>query len=343
MRILIISPTEKGIGGVARHVQGLTKFLKSDGHEVDVISSENTFTIPIRKLKNPSFMLSSFLKTKFSKKYDVVHAQNIISAFAMKNISGKKLLAIHGIHHEQIDHLYGKIAGNVAKDYEERAINWVDAITVSSKEMLDYYSKKGIDTYFLPNALYIDSIPKNSTKKYEKQIIYAARLSKEKGILEVLEVAKKLPDDINLIILGSGIEEPKVKEISKTQRNIHFLGYQNKENTLSLIRGSDLLIQPSRMEGGLSYTLLESMACGTPIICTFAGGAKDSLSHMKTAYIIEPENSDNLLSAIKFLMNNPEKRKELADNALEEIKKHDWSVIGPKYLAIYEKLLNKNN
>ena len=184
MRILIISPTEKGIGGVARHVQGLTKFLKSDGHEVDVISSENTFTIPIRKLKNPSFMLSSFLKTKFSKKYDVVHAQNIISAFAMKNISGKKLLAIHGIHHEQIDHLYGKIAGNVAKDYEERAINWVDAITVSSKEMLDYYSKKGIDTYFLPNALYIDSIPKNdylingyfskSTRHNDCWIIYYA-------------------------------------------------------------------------------------------------------------------------------------------------------------------------
>ena len=71
MKILIISPTQEGIGGVARHVQGLTNFLKNDGHDVDIISSENTFTIPIRKLKNPSFMISSFLKTKFSKKkYD---------------------------------------------------------------------------------------------------------------------------------------------------------------------------------------------------------------------------------------------------------------------------------
>lgn len=342
MKILVISPTQKGIGGVARHVQGLTNFLKNDGHEVDVISSENTFTIPIRKLKNPSFMLFSFLKTKFSKKYDVIHAQSMISAFAMKNVSGKKLLAIHGIHHEQVDHLHGKTAGNIAKDYENHAINWIDAITVSSKEMLDYYSKKGAKTFFLPNALDLKSIPKTSDRKFYKQIVYAARLSKEKGILEVLEMAKKLPEDVHLLILGSGIEENKVKALSKRQKNIHFLGYQTKEDTLAIIRGSDLLIQPSRMEGGLSYTLLESMACGTPIICTDVGGAKDTLSHMKDAFIITPQNSEELLSAILFLMNDSKKREELKKNALEEIKNHDWSVIGPKYVEIYEKLLNEN-
>ena len=70
MNILIISPTQKGIGGVARLVQGLSEFLKQNGHHVDIISSENTFTIPIPKLKNPSFMISSYIKTKFSKKYD---------------------------------------------------------------------------------------------------------------------------------------------------------------------------------------------------------------------------------------------------------------------------------
>lgn len=343
MRILIISPTSKGIGGVARHVQGLTTFLKKEGHEVDIISSENTFTIPIRKLKNPSFMISSYLKTKFSKKYDIVHAQNIVTALAMKNVSGKKLLGIHGIHHEQIDHLHGKIAGNLAKNYGERAIDWVDAITVSSQEMLDYYSKKGINTFLLPNAIDVKSIPKNSTKKYEKQIVYAARLSKEKGILEVLDMAEKLPDDIHLLILGSGIEESKVREISNRKKNIHFIGYQNREKTLDIITNSDLLIQPSRMEGGLSYTLLESMACGTPIICTNVGGAKDTLFHMKNSYIIKPHDPSELFFAIIHLMNNLEKREELRDNALKEIKNHDWSVIGPKYLEIYEKLINASN
>ena len=39
-------------------------------------------------------------------------------------------------------------------------------------------------------------------------------------------------------------------------------------------------------------------------------------------------------------MNNSDKREELKHNALEEIINHDWSVVGPKYLEIYEKLLD---
>ena len=97
MKILIISPTQKGIGGIAQHVQGLTNFLKKKGHDVDIISSENTLTIPVKGLKNPSFMISSFFKSKFKKDNDIVHAHNIPAALAMKNATGKKILTLYGI------------------------------------------------------------------------------------------------------------------------------------------------------------------------------------------------------------------------------------------------------
>ncbi len=69
MKILLISPTFSGIGGIAQHVRGLNQYLTNFGNEVDVLSSDNSFTIPIKGLKNPSFMLSSSLKTRFMKKY----------------------------------------------------------------------------------------------------------------------------------------------------------------------------------------------------------------------------------------------------------------------------------
>jgi len=99
MKILLISPTSSGIGGIAQHVQGLTKFLKKYNNEVEIISSDNTFTIPIKGLKNPSFMISSFLKTKFKKNQDIVHAHNIPAALAMKNTQGKKIESIHNNIH----------------------------------------------------------------------------------------------------------------------------------------------------------------------------------------------------------------------------------------------------
>ena len=78
MKILLISPTQSGIGGIAQHVQGLTKFLKKKGYCVEITSSENTFTIPIKGLKNPSFMLSGFIKSTFKKNFDIIHFLNYL-------------------------------------------------------------------------------------------------------------------------------------------------------------------------------------------------------------------------------------------------------------------------
>lgn len=342
MKILIISPTQKGIGGVARHVQGLSNFLIENGHTVDILSSENTFTIPIRKLKNPSFMISAALKTSLRKGYDIVHAQNPPAALAMKSAKGKKVLSIHGIHHEQVDLLHGKTASNLAKKFEDFALHWADAITVSSKEMYDYYSNKGYKVYYLPNAIDVDDLPKGKTKEYEKQIVYAARLSKEKGILDVLTMAERLPDDIHLLILGSGVEERNVLALCKKRPNIHYLGYQDKQKTIEFIRGSDILIQPSLMEGGTSYTLLESMACKTPIICTDVGGGKDLLCHMENAYLIKPQSPDELFNAIMDLMSDEQKRNKLAENAYNSVLKYDWKVIGQMYLKLYNEILNQS-
>ena len=72
----------------------------------------------------------------------------------------------------------------------------------------------------------------------------------------------------NLIILGSGTEENNVRNMANSKTNVHYLGYQSKQNVLSLIHSSDLLIQPS-LEEGISSTVLEepSVCCKTMSEC----------------------------------------------------------------------------
>lgn len=340
MKILIISPTQSGIGGIAQLVQGLKNYLEKHNNTVEIISSENTFTIPIKGLKNPSFMISSFFKAKFKKEYDIVHAQNPISALAMKNIHGKKILSLQGNFSEQISLLHGNTLGRLSQKLEKNALTWADVITVPSQEMYDNYIKKGYKVFHIPNAIDILSFSKEEDRIYDKQIIYAGRLSKEKGILDLLAISEKLPKDVNLIIAGSGPEKPKVQDISKKYPNIHYLGYQSKENIIKLIRGSDILVQPSIMEGGTSSTLLEAMVCKTPIIATTVGGNKETIFHMKTAYVINPNNPDDILEAIDFLFSNPEKRQILTQNAFKIVSDYDWEHVGPKYVDIYQTLLS---
>ncbi len=338
MQVLIISPTQTGIGGIAQHVQGLTNFLKKNGHKVEILSSENTFTIPVKGFKNPSFMLSAFLKTKFKKGNDIVHAHNLPSALPMKNASGKKVLTLHGIYSKQIDVLHGQTTGKISSTYEKDALSWADAITVISREAYDYYTKLGFQVSLVPNAIDIQSLPQNAEKIHGKQIIFAGRLSKEKGILDLLEMATKLPKEINLLILGSGPEEEKVKEAAKSSTNIHYMGYVPKERTISLIRGSDLLVQPSLAEG-ISSTILEAMACKTPVITTDVGDNKELLNNGTCGIVLEPNSPQKLLENVLDLIDNKQKAESLNEAAFKQVQKYDWSQVGKLYLDIYESLL----
>lgn len=338
MNILIVSPTINGIGGTAQHARDLIKFLKERNHNVDTMSSENTFTIPVKKLKNPSFLISSFLKTKFMKKYDIVHAQHPIAAFAMKGVSAKKVLTIHGVYSKQVGMLHGKSSSQLSSKYEQNAIEWADAVTAGSKEAFDYYSKMNPNVVFIPNAVDIASLPSGTDKRYEKQLVFAGRLSREKGIHTVLDAVKNLPKDVHLVIIGSGPEETTVIEAAKNNKNVHFLGYQPKEKTIPLIRGSTILIQPSLAEG-ISATLLEAMACKIPVITTDVGGNRQLFVHNKNGILVPPESPEQLLKEITNLLDNNEQRDRITTMAHHEVQKYDWSNVGQMYLVLYEKLL----
>ena len=338
MKILLISPTSSGIGGIAQHIQGLTNFLEKNDNTVEIISSENTFTIPIKGLKNPSFMISSFLKTKFKKNFDIVHAHNIPSALAMKNSSGKKILTIHGIFSEQIDQLHGKTIGKISRKYEKDALSWADMITAISKESYDYYTSLGYKVIQVPNGIDISSLTTDEDRRYQKQIIFAGRLSKEKGIKTLIEICKNLPNDIHVIIIGDGPEIENIKKIESVQNNIHYLGSKNHQQTISLIRGSDVLIQPSISEG-ISTTILESMACNTVIIASNVGGNLELIKDQESGILVEPTNHDMFCKKITELISDKSLRNKLSTLSYENVKKYDWKNIGKQYLEIYNSLL----
>lgn len=338
MKILIVSPTEKGIGGIAQHIQGLNDYLIKQGYKTETISSENTFIVPVTKLKNPSFMLSSFLKTISKKDFDIFHAFNMPSALSLKNATGKKILTLHGMYSMQIGIIHGSAISKLSDVYEKMALKWADVITVGSKQGYDYYSKLAKKAIYIPNAINIASLSTSVDRRFDKQVIFAGRLSKEKGIFTILELAKKLPADVHLLIAGGGPEKDFVEKISNSLSNIHFIGYQEKNSIISLIRGSDVLIQPSLSEG-ISSTILESMACKTPVIATNVGGNKELLIHNKTGILINEHSSDMLLREILDLLSNKQKAENLARSAYEEVQLYDWSNVGKLYVNLYNSLV----
>ena len=90
----------------------------------------------------------------------------------------------------------------------------------------------------------------------------------------------------------------------------------------------------------MSSTLLEAMGCGTCILGSNIEGISEIIENEKTGMLVEPNNSNELLNEILYLLPKKEKRLRMANEGLEIVKQYDWQEVGKLYLNFYESILN---
>ncbi len=191
MKFLFISP--RFSGGIGGHASMLADKLTEYGYEVKKMDVPH---IQIKNLKNPSFALFSAIKGIVSReKFDIVHAFNIPSGYAMKYVKGaKKVLSVHGVFSDQISSLHSNSVSSLAKIAESQVLKWPDKLTTDSKATQKMYKEKfELDFDYLPSPIdvtkfgdlpYVEKVP--------NQVAYLGRESFEKGI----DVLKKYESQI---------------------------------------------------------------------------------------------------------------------------------------------------
>ena len=312
MKILFISP--RFTGGIGGHAAMLATQLQKYGYEVDLMNIPH---IPIKNLKNPSFAIFSSLKGIFSKNYDIVHAFNLPSVFAMRFSKGKKkVLSLHGVYSEQIKVLHSNGMSNFAINVESKVLNWPDALTTDSKVTQHEYQKLGFNLEYLPSPIDISNFNQvPDVKKIPNQIAYVGRDSFEKGI----DILKSAESKINGKIVYS--------------TNLSWI------EAMKNLKASEILILPSRMESSPT-TVKESFYLKVPVIATDVGGVSELVKHDNTGILIPPNDGSKLVEAVNTLLQNKEKSKQLAERGYDfVIENMTWKVVLPKYVEFYEKLL----
>ena len=313
MKILFISPTFSGAGGIGAHAFRLSQKLSQEGYDVELMDVPH---IPIKNLKNPSFSVFGTLKAlSNSKTYDVVHAWNVPSAFIMKHIKAKKkILSVHGIYSQQVKMLHSKLIGSIIGSKESEVLDWADVLTTDSKSVqLEYKKKLGKDFEYIPAPLdpkRFTNIP--DVKKNQKQVVYLGRDSFEKGI----DVLEKIESNID----GS------VKYCTSLEWH----------KAMEVLKSSQVLVLPSRIES-VPQSILEAFYLKIPVIATNVGGVHELVSNNKTGLLVTPNNSKELLEKINYLLNDIDLCNRLANNAHEFVMKNfSWEVLLPKYVKLYE-------
>ena len=160
----------------------------------------------------------------------------------------------------------------------------------------------------------------NITKKYEKIVLYAGRLTENKGIDILLDAASKYENNkILTIIAGGGGLLNTLKKQAKdlNLKDIAFVGDQSQNNLNKLYNIADVLAVPSRVEG-FGLVAIEALACGTPVVATNQGGMTDFINE-KVGALIDVDDSDALKNEISKILNNEKTfdKNELANYAKE--------------------------
>jgi glycosyltransferase involved in cell wall biosynthesis len=181
-------------------------------------------------------------------------------------------------------------------------------------------------------------------------LMNAARLVYQKGHDDVINALTLLPDNVHFILIGGGEDEKMLKDLVKEkglENRVNFIGKLDRDDVPKYRNTTiaDIFVGPSRSEG-LGNSFLSAMAARIPVISTQEGGIAEFLFDKKhnpdkesTGWVVEKDNPKQIAEAVKDVIVNPEKVKEITDRAREMVfVKFNWDVIAKD---MQEKVFNK--
>ena len=149
----------------------------------------------------------------------------------------------------------------------------------------------------------------------EKVLLWAGRLSKEKGADQVEEVLLRLVDKnykVKLLLAGGDIFNNQ-----KLEDSIISPGWLNEDQMRVVFDIADLVLVPSIYPDPFPTVVLEAMQSGTPVISTCFGGASEAVSNNVTGIVINPFNIDIFFKCVEGIITN----KKLQSSMSKESKK----------------------
>lgn len=175
-------------------------------------------------------------------------------------------------------------------------------------------------------------------KKYKNIVLFAGRLTENKGIDVLLNAANIYEDGDTLTIIagGGGLLRDLKKQVKELQlKDVAFVGDQTQKKLNKLYNIADVLVAPSRVEG-FGLVGIEALACGTPVIGTNEGGMTDYVTK-EYGELVDVDDYIMLEKSISKVLKNKHKynREKLANYAKEN---YSQQAVINNLIKVYEEV-----
>lgn len=157
-----------------------------------------------------------------------------------------------------------------------------------------------------------------------------------KGFDKFLEAVNSLDREKYFLLLFGDYNDKDIKKVWGGEYEI--LGFLYDNISLRLVySAADVFVAPSVMEA-FGKTLVESMACGTPVVCFDATGPREIVDHKINGYKAKPFDTRDLAYGIEWIINNSN-FEELCRNAREKVvREFDSKIVAKRYIELYEEV-----
>jgi glycosyltransferase involved in cell wall biosynthesis len=177
-------------------------------------------------------------------------------------------------------------------------------------------------------------------------LVFVGNLGHGKGLDLLLDALERLPGQpgLDLLIVGSGpLRERLAKEFAARLPgvNARWVGEVPHSGIRDFYRAADLFVLPSRNEGRPA-AILESMACGTPVVASRVGGIPEIIQHDENGLLFDSERSDLLATALQRLVSDRELRSRLARRALRDVESHSLARQAARVHEVYRRVAGRD-
>lgn len=230
--------------------------------------------------------------------FDIVHASgnlfcmgrvNLWNVCHRKRITVSQALRDPKLCH--LDFLGGKLDYFLSKVTKKNLFK-LYGVVAPSNYMIDFYRMHNIthsNCEVIYNAVDIP-IKEPNYKAKDNVILYVGRITREKGILTLIDAVRKI-EDIKLLIIGEG----NILDNVILPNNVKTLGYMERFEVYNLMSKSKAVILPSEWPEAFGRTIIESIANGTIAIGSDSGALPEILDNK---YIFKTGDSNDLRGKI---------------------------------------------
>lgn len=163
----------------------------------------------------------------------------------------------------------------------------------------------------------------------QKVLLFSGRLSKEKGIEDVVDVYGKLKQtmpELLLVFAGTGPAEAQLK---KTLPDALFLGWVENQILPQVYSSADLLILPSKFDT-FSLVVLEALSCGLPVVAYKSKGPKDIIEHESCGFLAKSKKE--MANQIRNYLQNHDIQPVFRNNAVKRAAVYNKKAILNQFL-----------